>query len=259
MQEISFTGLVVVAAVAVAAPLVIGLVPRLRLPAVVLEIVAGIIIGPAVLGWVEMTRDPRLLPLRAGLPAVPGGPGDRLRRGCAAARCAWRRRASRCRSRSLWPRARSRRPARWRTRCSSRSSCPRLARSDRPAAQGRRGGRRRVRPARIAAASIADFATIILLTLFFSREAHRHRHQAAAARRVRRAGRRRVVGLLGSSTRRACRRRSCGCRTRPPRSACAARSCCWRVRRPGRGARPRGDPRGVHRRARSCRWWTATR
>ena len=54
MEDLSFTGLVVVAAVAVAAPLVIGLVPALRLPAVVLEIVAGIVIGPAVLGWVEM-------------------------------------------------------------------------------------------------------------------------------------------------------------------------------------------------------------
>ena len=53
MQEISFSGLVVVAAVALLAPLVIGLVPRLRLPAVVLEIVAGIVVGPAVLDWVE--------------------------------------------------------------------------------------------------------------------------------------------------------------------------------------------------------------
>jgi Kef-type K+ transport system membrane component KefB len=52
--DISFSGLVVVAAVALAAPLVIGLVPGLRLPSAVLEIVAGIIVGPAVLGWIEM-------------------------------------------------------------------------------------------------------------------------------------------------------------------------------------------------------------
>ena len=51
---LSFSGLVVVAAVALAAPLVIGLIPGLRLPSAVLEIVAGIVVGPAVLGWVEM-------------------------------------------------------------------------------------------------------------------------------------------------------------------------------------------------------------
>ena len=53
MEELSFSGLVVVAAVALAAPLAIALVPGLRLPSAVLEIVAGIIVGPAVLGWVE--------------------------------------------------------------------------------------------------------------------------------------------------------------------------------------------------------------
>ena len=53
MDEISFSGLVVVAAVALLAPLLLGLAPRLRLPSVVLEIVAGIAIGPALLGWVE--------------------------------------------------------------------------------------------------------------------------------------------------------------------------------------------------------------
>jgi len=48
----SFTGLVVVCAVAFTAPLVLALVPRLRLPAVVLEILVGIAIGPNGLGWV---------------------------------------------------------------------------------------------------------------------------------------------------------------------------------------------------------------
>jgi Kef-type K+ transport system membrane component KefB len=52
-EEISFSGLVVVAAIALLAPLVLGLMPRLRLPGVVLEIVAGIVVGPAVLDWVE--------------------------------------------------------------------------------------------------------------------------------------------------------------------------------------------------------------
>ncbi len=49
-----FGGLLIVVAVAFAAPFLLGLFPRLRLPAVVLEIVAGIVIGPAVLGLVEI-------------------------------------------------------------------------------------------------------------------------------------------------------------------------------------------------------------
>ena len=53
MEDLSFSGLVVVAAVALLAPLAIGLVPGLRLPSVVLEIVAVIVVGPAVFGWVE--------------------------------------------------------------------------------------------------------------------------------------------------------------------------------------------------------------
>src|ERR671927_1022030 len=52
--DVSFTNLAVVAAVAFAAPLVLGLVPMLRLPAVVLEIVLGIVVGPQVLGWAEV-------------------------------------------------------------------------------------------------------------------------------------------------------------------------------------------------------------
>jgi S1-C subfamily serine protease len=52
--EVSFGGLLLVCLVAFAAPLAVGLIPRLRLPAVVLEIVAGIVIGPAVLGWVRV-------------------------------------------------------------------------------------------------------------------------------------------------------------------------------------------------------------
>ncbi len=53
MPEISFSQLFAVAAVAFAAPLLLGLAPRIRLPAVVLEIVAGIVLGPSVLGWVH--------------------------------------------------------------------------------------------------------------------------------------------------------------------------------------------------------------
>src|SRR5215472_12738244 len=50
----SLTGLLIVAAVAFAVPFALGLFPKLRLPGVALEIVAGIIIGPSVLGWVTV-------------------------------------------------------------------------------------------------------------------------------------------------------------------------------------------------------------
>ncbi len=52
MPPVTFSNLVVVAAVAFVAPLVIGFFPKLRFPAVVLEIVAGIVLGPSVLHWV---------------------------------------------------------------------------------------------------------------------------------------------------------------------------------------------------------------
>jgi Kef-type K+ transport system membrane component KefB len=53
VPDVSFSGLFVVAAVAFAAPLVLGLFPRVRLPAVVLEIVLGVLLGPSGLGWVR--------------------------------------------------------------------------------------------------------------------------------------------------------------------------------------------------------------
>jgi Kef-type K+ transport system membrane component KefB len=49
----SFDDLLIVVAIAFAAPFVLGLVPSLRLPSPVLEIVAGIIIGPSVLNWAQ--------------------------------------------------------------------------------------------------------------------------------------------------------------------------------------------------------------
>lgn len=54
MPEVSFSGLLVVVAAGFAAPFLLGLVPRVRLPAVVLEIVFGIVLGPSVLGWVRL-------------------------------------------------------------------------------------------------------------------------------------------------------------------------------------------------------------
>src|ERR671930_2566301 len=63
LVELSFTDLAIVAAAAFAAPLLLGLVPALRLPAVVLEIMLGIVLGPAALGWVEVDRPVEVLSL----------------------------------------------------------------------------------------------------------------------------------------------------------------------------------------------------
>jgi Kef-type K+ transport system membrane component KefB len=52
MPDVHFTNLLIVVAAAFLAPLVLGFFPRLRVPAIVLEILLGIIIGPSVLGWV---------------------------------------------------------------------------------------------------------------------------------------------------------------------------------------------------------------
>jgi Kef-type K+ transport system membrane component KefB len=52
MPDVTFENLLVVSAIAVVAPLVLGLLPRLRLPSPVLEIGAGVALGPGALGWV---------------------------------------------------------------------------------------------------------------------------------------------------------------------------------------------------------------
>jgi Kef-type K+ transport system membrane component KefB len=48
----SFDGLLIIVAIAFAAPFLLGLAPGLRIPAVVVELTAGIVAGPSVLGWV---------------------------------------------------------------------------------------------------------------------------------------------------------------------------------------------------------------
>lgn len=63
MDDVSFNGVAIVAAVALGAPLALGLFPKLRLPAIVLEIVLGIVIGPQVLGWVSIDTPIQVLSL----------------------------------------------------------------------------------------------------------------------------------------------------------------------------------------------------
>ena len=54
MPTLSFDGVLVVALVAVAVPVALGLGQRLPIPGAVLEVLAGILIGPSVLGWVHV-------------------------------------------------------------------------------------------------------------------------------------------------------------------------------------------------------------
>jgi Kef-type K+ transport system membrane component KefB len=63
MPNVSFYGLLLIAVVAFAAPLLLGLSPARRLPSVVLEIVAGIIIGPSGFGWVKVDIPTSILSL----------------------------------------------------------------------------------------------------------------------------------------------------------------------------------------------------
>src|SRR5436305_7935440 len=61
-MDVSFTSIAVVAAVALAAPLTIGLT-GLRLPAIVVEILLGIVVGPQVLGWAKVDEPVQVMSL----------------------------------------------------------------------------------------------------------------------------------------------------------------------------------------------------
>ncbi|HET6165912.1 MAG TPA: cation:proton antiporter [Marmoricola sp.] len=63
MPDVGFSNLFGVLVIALAAPLVLGFVPRVRVPAVVLEIVAGVVAGPAVLGWLDRDLAVRIVAL----------------------------------------------------------------------------------------------------------------------------------------------------------------------------------------------------
>src|SRR5919108_145746 len=53
MPSVHFTNLLIVVAAGLLAPLALGFFPRFRLPAIVLEIVLGIVLGPSGLDWVK--------------------------------------------------------------------------------------------------------------------------------------------------------------------------------------------------------------
>jgi Kef-type K+ transport system membrane component KefB len=59
-MDLAFTNLLIIVALGFAAPLLLGFFPAVRLPSVVLEIVAGILVGPAILGWVSVDEPVRV-------------------------------------------------------------------------------------------------------------------------------------------------------------------------------------------------------
>jgi Kef-type K+ transport system membrane component KefB len=63
VPDVAFTDLLIITAVAAGVPLALGWAPRLRVPSVVLEIVAGIVLGPSVLGWVRVDLPVQILAL----------------------------------------------------------------------------------------------------------------------------------------------------------------------------------------------------
>ncbi|MDQ4086269.1 MAG: cation:proton antiporter [Actinomycetota bacterium] len=63
MPDIEFLNLFAVMVVAASAPLLLGLAPSLRVPAVIVEIVAGVLLGPSGLGWVDVDLPVQVLAL----------------------------------------------------------------------------------------------------------------------------------------------------------------------------------------------------
>jgi Kef-type K+ transport system membrane component KefB len=61
MLNISFNSLLIIAGVAVLVPVVLDLVPRLPVPGPALEVIAGIVIGPSVLGWARVDAPVQVL------------------------------------------------------------------------------------------------------------------------------------------------------------------------------------------------------
>ncbi len=63
MPDVSFDNLLVVSVIAALAPLLLGFTPGLRIPAIVLEIVAGVVVGPSGLDWVQVDLPVSILSL----------------------------------------------------------------------------------------------------------------------------------------------------------------------------------------------------
>jgi Kef-type K+ transport system membrane component KefB len=60
-MPISYNSVLIIAAVAVLVPVVLGLLPAIPVPGAVVEVIAGIVIGPSLLGWVRLDAPVRVL------------------------------------------------------------------------------------------------------------------------------------------------------------------------------------------------------
>ncbi|HEY4462653.1 MAG TPA: cation:proton antiporter [Streptosporangiaceae bacterium] len=60
-MAISFNSVLIIAAIAVLIPVVLGLLPAVPVPGAVLEVIAGIVIGPSVLGWARIDAPVQVL------------------------------------------------------------------------------------------------------------------------------------------------------------------------------------------------------
>ena len=253
MPDVSFGNLLVVAAIAFAAPMIVGFFPRIRVPAVVLEIIAGIAVGPHGFGWVEVDLPIQILALiglafllfLAGLEIDLMRLKGRLIRQAGlgfvvtvvlgiAAGVAFHA-AGFVKSPLLIGIALM--------ATSLGLVVPVL--KDAGQAETELG------QLTIAGASVADFGAIVLLTFFFSGEVDRDRASSSCCSAGSLSWRwwRRSL-CRGSGGRCASRACSCAFRTRPPRSGCASPCCCSSAfvalaEQP----RPGDDPRRVHRRS----------
>jgi Kef-type K+ transport system membrane component KefB len=61
MLNLSFNSVLIIAAIAVVVPVVLGLLPWLPVPGVVLQVIAGIVVGPSVLGWARIDAPVQVL------------------------------------------------------------------------------------------------------------------------------------------------------------------------------------------------------
>src|SRR5213595_4280856 len=78
---ISFTSVAVIAAVALLAPLAIGML-GLRLPAIVVEILLGIVVGPQLLGWASNDEPVQVLARPINASTCTGSSLDAQPRSC---------------------------------------------------------------------------------------------------------------------------------------------------------------------------------
>jgi Kef-type K+ transport system membrane component KefB len=61
MPVLSYNSVLIIAAISVLVPVVLGLLPRLPVPGAVLQVIAGIVVGPSVLGWVRIDAPVQVL------------------------------------------------------------------------------------------------------------------------------------------------------------------------------------------------------